>query len=88
MIVFLVDSFEHFLCFRIAGILIRVILEGESAILLFDLLVGGRLGDVQQLVQRGTGPTTPSDDTEAGCSSTKFLPVLRIRPEPELLLVN
>ena len=51
MIAFLVDSFEHLLCFRIAGILVRVILEGEPAILLLDLLVGGRLGDVQQLVQ-------------------------------------
>jgi hypothetical protein len=88
MIAFLIDSFEHLLCFRIAGILVRVILEGEAAILLLDLLVGGRLRDVQQLVQRGTGPITPSDDTEAGCSSTEFLPVLRIRPEPEILFVD
>ncbi len=45
----------HFLGFRVVGILVRMILERQSAVLFLDLLRSGCLRDVQQLVQRISG---------------------------------
>jgi hypothetical protein len=46
----LVDLLEFFLGFLVAGVIVRVILQGQLAVRLFDLLGAGALGDAQHLI--------------------------------------
>ena len=42
---------HHFLCFRVIRVLVWMKLERQLPVFLLDLLVRGRLRDIQQLVQ-------------------------------------
>jgi hypothetical protein len=46
----LVDFLKHFFCFRVVGILVRMVLERQTSVLAFDVLGSGLFGNVKKLI--------------------------------------